>query len=71
MKTVQWVFEKLHENGDVYKKNYEAWYCVGCESFYTETQARAMPGMICPDHGKPLERVEEEKLVFQALKVPG
>ena len=68
VKTVQWVFEKLHENGDVYKKNYESWYCVGCESFYTETQARAMPGMICPDHGKPLERVEEESWFFRLSK---
>ncbi|MGI6627047.1 MAG: methionine--tRNA ligase [Bacillota bacterium] len=68
VKTVQWVFKNMYDNGDVYKKNYESWYCVGCESFFTETQARAMPGMICPDHGKPLERVEEESWFFKLSK---
>ncbi|HHW17382.1 MAG TPA: methionine--tRNA ligase [Firmicutes bacterium] len=68
VKAVQWVFQKLFENGDIYKKNYESWYCVGCESFYTETQARAFPDMICPDHGKPLERVKEESWFFRLSK---
>ncbi len=67
-RTVQWVFEKLYKNQDIYKKNYESWYCVGCESFYTETQARSFPGMICPDHGKPLERVQEESYFFRLSK---
>lgn len=67
-RTVQWVFNKLYENQDIYKKNYESWYCVGCESFYTETQARSFPGMVCPDHGKPLERVQEESYFFRLSK---
>ena len=66
--TVQWVLKKLHDNQDVYKKNYESWYCVGCEAFYTETQARSFPDMICPDHGKPLERVQEESYFFRLSK---
>lgn len=67
-RTVQWIFNKLYENQDIYKKNYESWYCVGCESFYTETQARSFPGMVCPDHGKPLERVQEESYFFRLSK---
>lgn len=67
-RTVQWIFKRLYDNQDIYKKNYESWYCVGCESFYTETQARSFPGMICPDHGKPLERVQEESYFFRLSK---
>jgi len=68
VQTVQWVFQKLFDNQDIYKKNYESWYCVGCESFFTETQARAFPDMVCPDHGKPLERVQEESYFFRLSK---
>lgn len=67
-RTVQWVFQKLYDNQDIYKKNYESWYCVGCEAFYTETQARAFENFICPDHGKPLERVQEESYFFRLSK---
>ncbi|MGI6667794.1 MAG: methionine--tRNA ligase [Bacillota bacterium] len=67
-RTVQWVFKQLYDNGDIYKRNYESWYCVGCESFYTETQARSFPEMVCPDHGKPLERVKEESYFFRLSK---
>lgn len=68
VRTVQWIMQKLYEQGDIYKKAYESWYCVGCESFYTETQARSFPNMICPDHGKPLERVKEESYFFRLSK---
>jgi len=68
VKAVQYVLKKLYENDDIYKKNYESWYCVGCESFYTETQARSFPNMICPDHGKPLQRVREESYFFKLSK---
>jgi methionyl-tRNA synthetase len=70
-RAVKWVFQKLYDNQDIYKKDYESWYCVGCESFYTETQARSFPGMICPDHGKPLERVQEESYFFKLSKYAG
>jgi methionyl-tRNA synthetase len=66
--TVQWIFRKLYDNDDIYKKAYESWYCVGCESFYTETQARSFPNMTCPDHGKPLERVKEESYFLRLSK---
>lgn len=68
IETVQYVLKRLHENGDVYKKNYESWYCVGCEAFYTETQVRSFVDMICPYHGKPFERVQEESYFFRLSK---
>ena len=30
---------KMYEKGDIYKGEYEGWYCTPCESFWTETQA--------------------------------
>ena len=47
---------------DIYKQHYSGWYCVGCEDFYTE---KDFPDKICPDHGTPLELVEEENYFFK------
>jgi len=46
---------------DIYKKSYSGMYCVGCEQFYTEKE---VPTGECPDHKKPLERIEEENYFF-------
>jgi methionyl-tRNA synthetase len=48
---------------DIYKKEYEGWYCVPCETFYTLTE---VPDKICPIHKKPLELVKEENYFFKA-----
>ncbi len=47
---------------DIYKKSYSGMYCVGCEQFYTEKE---VPSGECPDHKKPLERIEEENYFFK------
>ena len=39
VKAVQHIFKKLYDQGDIYKGEYEGWYCTPCESFWTETQA--------------------------------
>lgn len=62
---VQQIFQRLHDQGDIYKSEYEGWYCADCESFYTETQIQAFPGGRCPDHDKPLERLREESYFFR------
>lgn len=36
--TVQKIFTKLLEQGDIYLGSYEGWYCTPCESFWTTTQ---------------------------------
>ena len=38
VKAVQKIFNTLYEKGDIYKSEYEGWYCTPCESFWTEHQ---------------------------------
>jgi len=47
---------------DIYKAKYEGWYCVGCETFYTEID---VPDHICPIHKKPIEKIAEENYFFK------
>lgn len=47
---------------DIYKKAYEGWYCVQCETFYTLTE---VPDKVCPIHKKDLELVKEENYFFK------
>jgi len=64
-KTVQKIFEKLYEQGDIYKGYYEGLYCTPCEAFWTETQA---VGGKCPDCGRPVELTREEAYFFKMSK---
>src|SRR5215470_1648567 len=54
---VQRMLARSHERGDIYFKDYEGLYCVGCERFYTEKEL--LPGGICPSHNRPVERISE------------
>lgn len=63
---VQKIFQKLYDKGDIYKGKYEGWYCVPCESFWTERQLGE--GKVCPDCGRPVEWVEEESYFFKLSK---
>ena len=65
-KTVQKIFEKLYEKGDIYKDKYEGWYCIPCESFWTERQLGE--DKVCPDCGREVEWVEEESYFFKLSK---
>jgi methionyl-tRNA synthetase len=47
---------------DIYKADYEGWYCVGCETFYTDID---VPDHICPIHKKPLEKIKEQNYFFK------
>ena len=60
---VQKAFEKMHANGDIYKGEYEGYYCVSCETFFTEKQL--VEGEFCPDCGKPTNIVKEESYFFR------
>ncbi len=64
---VQQIFEKIQAKGDIYKAEYEGWYCTGCEAFFTETQYKDLGGR-CPDHDAPLERLREESYFFRLGK---
>jgi methionyl-tRNA synthetase len=64
-KTVQDIFKKLYDQGDIYKASYEGLYCTPCESFWTETQ---LVNGNCPDCGRPVEKAQEEAYFFQMSK---
>ncbi len=59
------IFRKYYDQGDIYKSEYEGWYCVPCESFFTETQL--VDGK-CPDCGRPVQKTKEESYFFKMSK---
>ena len=63
--SIQKIFKKMYENGDIYKGSYEGMYCAPCESFWTETQL--VDGK-CPDCGRPVEKAKEEAYFFKLSK---
>ena len=62
---VQRIFKQLYEQGDIYKSEYEGWYCTPCESFWTELQLKDGK---CPDCGRPVEKTREESYFFKLSK---
>jgi methionyl-tRNA synthetase len=65
VKAIQKIFKKLYEQGDIYKSEYEGWYCTPCESFWTETQLKDGK---CPDCGREVKRTKEEAYFFKMSK---
>lgn len=61
-KAVAKIFTKLYEKGDIYKSEYEGWYCTPCESFWTKSQL--VDGK-CPDCGREVELMKEESYFFK------
>ena len=64
-KAVQKIFAKLYEKGDIYKSEYEGWYCTPCESFWTKTQ---LADGKCPDCGREVELTKESSYFFRMSK---
>lgn len=64
-KTVQYIFETLYKKGDIYKSEYEGWYCTPCEAFWMERQLQDGK---CPDCGRDVELVKEESYFFRLSK---
>ena len=62
---VQKIFEKLYQQGDIYKGEYKGLYCTPCESFWTETQLKDGK---CPDCGRDVHEVKEEAYFFRLSK---
>ena len=66
-KIVEKIFDKFMEQGDIYKGEYEGWYCMPCETYFTETQL--VDGK-CPDCGREVKLLKEDtKIVTIFLKV--
>jgi methionyl-tRNA synthetase len=66
-KVVQAMFTKLSEQDDIYKSEYEGWYCTPCETFWPQT--KLVDGN-CPnaDCGRPVELLKEESYFFRLSK---
>ena len=64
-KQVQKIFEKLYEQGDIYKGHYEGMYCTPCESFFTPSQL--VDGK-CPDCGRECQPAKEEAYFLKLSK---
>lgn len=65
VETVQKIFKKLYEQGDIYKGCYKGHYCKPCESFWTESQLKDGK---CPDCGGDVYEAEEEAYFFRTGK---
>jgi len=66
--SVQKIWKKLEESGDLYKKNYKGYYCVGHEAFLKKS---SLKGGLCPDHGAEPEVIEEENWFFKLTRYAG
>lgn len=64
-KTVQKIFKKLYDQGDIYKGNYEGKYCTACESFWTDSEL--VDGK-CPDCGREVQSAQEEAYFLRLSK---
>jgi len=64
-KVVQKIFQQLQDQGDIYLDEYEGWYCVSCESFFTDYQ---LEDGHCPDCGKEVKKVKEESYFLKMSK---
>ena len=62
---VQKIFQKLYDQGDIYKGTYEGLYCTPCESFFTESQL--VDGK-CPDCGREVHKTKEEAYFLKLSK---
>ncbi|MBE6601766.1 MAG: methionine--tRNA ligase [Ruminococcaceae bacterium] len=62
---VKKIFTRFYKQGDIYKSRYEGWYCVPCESFFTDTQAVDCK---CPDCGRDVQKASEEAYFFNMKK---
>lgn len=59
---VQKVFQKLYDEGYLYKGSYAGWYCTPCETFFQKEELREGN---CPQCGRPVEWLEEETYYFK------
>ena len=68
VRLVQQVEQRLWEQGDIYRGEYEGWYCVPDERFWTEKDLR---DGLCPDCGRPVERIREANYFFRMSAYQG
>ncbi|MBL1353109.1 MAG: methionine--tRNA ligase [Zetaproteobacteria bacterium] len=67
-KAVHAMWKRLKDAGAIYKGFYEDWYCVPCETYWTETQlkdAECFDKHCCPDCQRDVEKIQEESYFFR------
>jgi methionyl-tRNA synthetase len=62
---VKKILQKVYDKGDIYKGEYEGYYCVGCEAYYTE---KDLEDGCCPIHKTKVEKLKEESYFFRLSK---
>jgi len=65
IKTAQFVFKKLYDQGYIYKGLYEGWYCIHCETFWPSSkvdESKLCPNIECK---RPLNYIKEENYFFK------
>ena len=69
-KQVQKIFKKMYRQGDIYKSQYEGWYCTPDEAFWTDSQVVKQEDgtVLCPECRRPLIRAKEEAYFFRMSK---
>ncbi|OGX26972.1 MAG: methionine--tRNA ligase [Omnitrophica WOR_2 bacterium RIFCSPHIGHO2_02_FULL_45_21] len=63
------VLNTLYKNKDIYLESYEGWYCVPCETFWTDLQVQGAG--LCPECLRPVERLSEKNFFFKLSKYQG
>ena len=59
---VQEMLQDLYDRGEIYRDEYDGWYCVPCERFFTE---KDLVNGNCPECGRPVQRVREANYFFK------
>jgi len=60
---VQELWKRCADAGDIYLGDFEGWYCVACEGYYTEKEL--LEGNVCAVHKRPVERMREASYFFR------
>ncbi|MCF7847653.1 MAG: methionine--tRNA ligase [Kiritimatiellales bacterium] len=64
-KIVQNVLQELYDRDEIYRAEYEGWYCVGCERFFME---KDLVDGNCPECGKKVDAIQESNYFFRMSK---
>ena len=62
---VQKLFQALYEKGEIYRAEYDGWYCVPCERFFME---KDLENGACPDCKRPVDRIRESNYFLRMGK---
>jgi methionyl-tRNA synthetase len=65
VKQIETLFANMYEKGDIYLGEYEGWYCIPCESFWTSMQ---LSGKNCPECDRSVEKIREKNYFFRLSK---